>query len=100
MQHPQVMYVPDIPGYAKAEYAAEHVLVPAGVSDPTLGYYSPTLGAKWAVVNRAMMDGITDIIANRRPFEDYDGLVKEWASGGGDQIRKELSDAMAQGSSA
>jgi putative aldouronate transport system substrate-binding protein len=100
MQHPQVMYVPDIPGYAKAEFAAEHVLVPAGVSDPTLGYYSPTLGAKGAVVNRAMMDGITDIIANRRPFEDYDGLVKEWASGGGDQIRKELSDAMAQGSSA
>jgi hypothetical protein len=43
-----------------------------------------------------MMDAITDIIANRRPLEDYDQLVKDWASSGGDQIRKELSDAMAQ----
>jgi putative aldouronate transport system substrate-binding protein len=100
MQHPQVMYVPDIPGYAKAEYAAEHALVPAGVSDPTLGYYSPTLGAKGAVLNRTMMDGITDIIAGRRPLDDYDGLVKDWVAGGGDQIRKELADAIAQGGSA
>ncbi|MBV9582615.1 MAG: extracellular solute-binding protein [Chloroflexi bacterium] len=99
IQHPQVMYVPDIPGYAKAEYDAEHALVPAGISDPTLGYYSATLGSKGAVINRTMMDGITDIIAGRRPLDDYDGLVKDWASGGGDQIRKELSDAMAQNSS-
>ncbi len=99
IQHPQVMYVPDIPGYAKAEYDAEHALVPAGISDPTLGYYSPTLGSKGAVINRTMMDGITDVIAGRRPLEDYDGLVKDWVSGGGDQIRKELADAMAQGGS-
>ena len=93
------MYVPDIPGYAKAEYDAEHALVPAGISDPTLGYYSPTLGRSGAVINRTMMDGITDIIAGRRPMEDYDGLVKDWAAGGGDQIRKELLDAMNQSSS-
>jgi putative aldouronate transport system substrate-binding protein len=100
MQHPQVMYVPDIPGYAKAEYDAEHVLVPAGVSDPTLGYYAPTLGAKGAILNRTMMDGITDVIAGRRPLDDYDGLVKDWVSSGGDQIRKELSEAIAQAGSA
>ena len=46
-----------------------------------------------------MMDGITDVIAGRRRLEDYDGLVKDWASSGGDQIRKELADAMAQGGS-
>jgi putative aldouronate transport system substrate-binding protein len=97
IQHPQVMYVPDIPGYAKAEYEAEHVLVPAGIYDPTLGYYSATQGSKGAVLNRTMMDGITDVIAGRRPLEDYPGLVKDWAAAGGDQIRKELQDAMAQG---
>ncbi len=96
IQHPQVMYVPDIPGYAKAEYDAEHALIPAGISDPTLGYYSATLGRSGAVINRAMMDGITDIIAGRRPLEDYDGLVRDWTANGGDQIRKELLDAMAQ----
>jgi putative aldouronate transport system substrate-binding protein len=99
VQHPQVMYVPDIPGYAKAEYDAEHALIPAGIYDPTLGNYSPTLGTKGALLNRTMLDGITDIIAGRRPLEDYDGLVKDWAAAGGDQMRKELQDAMSQGGS-
>jgi putative aldouronate transport system substrate-binding protein len=95
MQHPQVMYVPDIPSYAKAEYEAEHYLIPAGVSDPTLGLFSPTLGAKGATINRTMIDGITDIIAGRRPLADYDQMVKDWQATGGEQIRKELMDAMA-----
>lgn len=95
MQHPQVMYVPDIPGYAKAEYEAEHFLIPAGVADPTLGFFSPMLGAKGASINRTMVDGITDIIAGRRPIADYDQLVKDWQASGGEQIRKELMDAIA-----
>ncbi len=42
VQHPQVMYVPDIPNYAQTLRQAEQVLIPAGVADPTLGYYSPS----------------------------------------------------------
>jgi putative aldouronate transport system substrate-binding protein len=95
MQHPQVMYVPDIPGYAKAEYEAEHVLIPAGVADPTWGLYSPTLGSKGVVLNQAMVAGITDIVVGRRPLGDYDQLVKDWLGGGGEQIRTELQDALA-----
>jgi putative aldouronate transport system substrate-binding protein len=98
MQHPQVMYVPDIPGYAKAEYDAEHALIPAGVTDPTLGLFSPTLGSKGFSINRTMTDGITDIVAGRRPINDYDQLVKDWQSAGGEQIRKELLEAMAAAS--
>ncbi len=95
MQHPQVMYVPDIPGYGKAEYEAEHFLIPYGVGDPTWGLYSPALGAKGPTLNRQMTDGMTDIIAGRRPVADYDQLVRDWQSGGGEQIRKELQDALA-----
>jgi putative aldouronate transport system substrate-binding protein len=95
VQHPQVMYVPDIPGYARAEYDAEHVLIPAGVNDPAFGLYAPTNGSKGVVIQRTMIDGITDIIAGRRPISDYDQLVKDWQDNGGEQIRKELLDAMA-----
>jgi putative aldouronate transport system substrate-binding protein len=95
MQHPQVMYVPDIPGFAKAEYDAEHYLVPAGVNDPTFGLFSPALGKSGATINRTMLEGITDIIAARRPLADYDQILKDWVANGGDQIRKELLDAMA-----
>jgi putative aldouronate transport system substrate-binding protein len=95
MQHPQVMFVPDIPGFAKAEYEAEHVLLPAGVPDPTWGLYAPTLGSKGPTINRAMVDGVTDIVAGRRSIGDFDGIVQEWLSNGGEQIRNELTDAMA-----
>ena len=95
-QHPQVMYVPDIPGYAKAEYDAEHVLIPQGVSDPTYGLYSPTNGSTGVTIQRTMVDGITDIIAGRRPIADFDQLVKDWQNTGGEQIRKELTDALSK----
>jgi putative aldouronate transport system substrate-binding protein len=95
-QHPQVMYVPDIPGYGKAEYDAEHVLIPAGVNDPTYGLYSPTNGSKGVTIQRTMVDGITDIIAGRRPVTDFDQLVADWRSTGGDQIRADLMDALAK----
>jgi putative aldouronate transport system substrate-binding protein len=89
------MYVPDIPGYAKAEYDAEHVLIPARVNDPVFGLYSPANGSKGVTIQRTMVDGITDIVAGRRPIADYDQMVKDWQSGGGDQIRKEFMDAIA-----
>jgi putative aldouronate transport system substrate-binding protein len=95
MQHPQVMYVPDIPGYAKAEYDAEHALIPAGVDDPTFGLYSPTLGSKGAILTRTILDAFTDVIAGRRPIADYDQIVKDWQTAGGEQMRKELQDALA-----
>ena len=69
--------------------------MPAGVNDPTFGLFSPTLGTKGATLNRTMLDGITDIIAGRRLVGDYDQLLKDWLVNGGEQIRKELGDALA-----
>jgi putative aldouronate transport system substrate-binding protein len=95
IQHPQVMYQPDIPAYARAAYAAEQLLIPQGVADPTLGYYSPTLGAQGVVLQKTFMDGLTDVIGGRRPLSDYDQLVRDWQNGGGNQARSELLRAMA-----
>jgi hypothetical protein len=39
-QHPAVIYIPDIPNYAKTLSDAEHTLIPYGVSDPTVGLIS------------------------------------------------------------
>ena len=41
------------------------------------------------------MDGITDILAARRPLTDYDQLVKDWQTNGGNQIRSEYQQAIA-----
>ena len=80
------------PGFAKAEYEAEHSPDPAGVEDPTLGLYSPTLGGKGPTLNRTMIDGITDYRGRPWPIADYDQMVKDWQTGRR-QIRKELLDA-------
>jgi putative aldouronate transport system substrate-binding protein len=93
-QHPYLNYQADLPGFAKASWDAAGVLIPLGVYDPTVGYYSPTNFGKGATANIAWSDGVRDIILSRRPLSDYDGLTKDWVSAAGDQIRKEFTDAM------
>ena len=94
MQHPQVMYVADIPAYAQAAYDAEQRLIPLGVSDPTLGFYSPTMGAQGMLIQNRFTDNLTEILSSQRPLSDYDQLVRDWQDAGGNQIRTELQQAM------
>jgi putative aldouronate transport system substrate-binding protein len=46
-------------------------------------------------VNTAFNDGLREILLGRKPLSDYDGLVRDWASAAGDQIRQEYTEAMA-----
>lgn len=94
-QHPYVNYQADLPGFARASYEAEQMLLPIGVEDPTVGYYSPTNFGKGAAANVTWSDGVREIILGRRPFSDYDTVTREWVAAAGDQIRKEFMDAIA-----
>jgi putative aldouronate transport system substrate-binding protein len=94
-QHPSILYLPDIPNYTPVLADAESQLLPIGIADPTVGRVSPTAVRQGVNLNSTMLDGIRDVIVNRRPFADFDQLVTDWKSGGGDQIRKELQDALA-----
>jgi putative aldouronate transport system substrate-binding protein len=98
-QRPSVLYLPDIPDYTRELMAAEKVLLPIGISDPTTGYVSATAVRNGAVVTQTFYDGVRDIIVGRRPFGDYDQLVSDWRSGGGDVIRKEFQDAISSSKS-
>jgi putative aldouronate transport system substrate-binding protein len=81
-------YVPHVIGVLK-QYEA------VGVEDPTIGFYSEADSRQGIVANQRFGDGVTDIIAGRRPMSDLPGLIEEWKSNGGDQVRKEYEDAMA-----
>jgi putative aldouronate transport system substrate-binding protein len=98
VQHPFVFFTPDIPGYAKAMYDAEHLLMPVAVSDPTFGQVSAMSFSKGFPLTQAMTDGIVDIVVGRRPMADYDQLVKDFFANGGEQIRKEYSESIAASS--
>jgi putative aldouronate transport system substrate-binding protein len=95
VQRPQVAYWPGIPEYAKAATDFEKVVVPVGVADPTLGYASATFDAHGVQLSQALTDGITDVLAGRRPLGDFDQIVKDWQNNGGNQMRTELQQAIA-----
>jgi putative aldouronate transport system substrate-binding protein len=95
-QHPFVFYTPDIPAYAKVMADAEKQLIPVAVSNPTFGQISATNFTKGFNLSQAMTDGITDIAVGRRPLSDFDQLVKDWQTSGGEQVRKEYMESIAQ----
>ena len=51
--------------------------------------------SKGFTLTQAMNDGIVDLVVGRRPFSDYDQIVKDWQANGGEQIRSEYQDSMA-----
>lgn len=94
--HPPVAYAVGLPEFAKATVDVERQLIPLAVEDPTLGFVSATDSAKGVVLTNTFNDGLVDVIAGRRPLADYDQLVKDWQTGGGDAIRQEYQQAIAQ----
>jgi putative aldouronate transport system substrate-binding protein len=97
VQRPQVAFWPGLPDYAKAATDFEKAAIAVGVSDPTLGYTSATLDQKGAPLQQQLVDGVTDVLAGRRPFSEFDQVIKAWQDNGGNQIRAELQQAIAAG---
>jgi putative aldouronate transport system substrate-binding protein len=95
-QRHSVLYLPDIPDYTPVLVDAEKQLVPIGVSDPTVGLVSPTAVRQGVVLRQTFFDGVRDIIVGRRPYADYDQLVADWRTGGGETMRTELQTALTQ----
>jgi putative aldouronate transport system substrate-binding protein len=73
----------------------EKILGPIGVEDPSIGTFSQTFASKGTILLDALGGGAQDIIAGRRPMSDFDGLVQDWRSGGGNQIKDELAQSYA-----
>jgi hypothetical protein len=71
------------------------LLIPVAVSNPTFGQVSATNFSKGFNLTQTMNDALTDIAVGRRPFTDYDQLVKDWQTNGGEVIRKEYMDSIA-----
>src|SRR5438876_5399627 len=48
-----------------------------------------------AAESRVLTDGITDVLAGRRPLSEFDQVVKDWQNNGGNAIRTELQQSIA-----
>jgi putative aldouronate transport system substrate-binding protein len=91
-----VLFDPQLSSYPTDMNASLKQLAAVGAQDPTVGLYSATNQKQGFLIQTKVADGLIDIIAGRRPMTDYDSLVSEWRSGGGDSIRQELQQAYAQ----
>jgi len=96
---PPVLFDPQRKDFAPTMNASLKLLQPGGMQDPTIGLYSATNQKSGFLLQTKVADGFIDIIAGRRPVSDYDGLIAEWRSGGGDSIRSEFEQAYTQSKS-
>jgi putative aldouronate transport system substrate-binding protein len=94
-QRHQVMYNANYPEITRLQAEAESALIPLGVSDATLGFYSVTNTSKGVTLRVKFNDGVSEIVQGRRPLSDLDQLVSEWQANGGELIRSEYLQAMA-----
>ncbi len=82
----------------EAEFAQKHneAMAKVAVSNPAAGIYSPTNGDKGAELNQYTLDTYTEIVTGRAGIDKLDEMVQTWRERGGDDIRAELEDAIAE----
>jgi putative aldouronate transport system substrate-binding protein len=93
----QVLYSPADRSFAQRIQGFEKRLAPLSVEDASLGLYSSTQASKGVQLIQPFGDGITDIVAGRRPASDLSGLVDAWRKVGGDAVRSEYEAGYAAG---
>jgi putative aldouronate transport system substrate-binding protein len=91
---PRAFYQPGLPDVAKKQHAHQQWLVEKAVSDPTLGLTSQTASRKAEQLDKKLSDLRDQIVQGKQPVDAWDEAVKQWRSGGGDQIRTELQEAL------
>ena len=94
-QHPFVFFAADLPSYGAIATAAERTVIPSAVADPTFGVVSETASTKGVALTNTMNDNLSAVLLGRRPMSDYDQIVADWRTNGGDQMRKEFLAALA-----
>jgi putative aldouronate transport system substrate-binding protein len=93
---PSVIYNPQHPEMVNVVHQDEqNRLSGTIVSDPTYGLASDTYATKGGALEQMIFDRLNAIVGSRAPMDDYDQLVRDWRAQGGDQIRGELENALA-----
>jgi putative aldouronate transport system substrate-binding protein len=91
----QVLYSPADPLFPKRMQEFQKILAPISVEDAALGLYSSTQASKGVQLIQPFGDGITDIVAGRRPQSDLPTLLRDWKTAGGDASRAEYEKEYA-----
>lgn len=67
-----------------------------GIPDPSANLFSPAAIQKGPSSSQVVTDALTSIITGRDDISKLDGMISDWKSRGGDNIRKEYEEAYAK----
>jgi len=90
---PRVQIDTQYPDFVTTVNEQSKALLAIGVADPTLTLYSPTYSSQVATLGQLVSDRVSAIIAGRASISDFDGMVDDWRSAGGDQSRAEFEQS-------
>jgi putative aldouronate transport system substrate-binding protein len=88
-------YSPADPKAPEVYQGYEKVLAPLGVEDASIGTFSSTFASKGTILLEGVGGSAQDIIAGRRPVGEWEQIVKDWQTNGGNQIKQELAASYA-----
>ncbi|WP_420114073.1 hypothetical protein [Pseudactinotalea sp.] len=66
------------------------------VTNPAVGLYVPSAASMQATLDDIVDDYVNGIVSGRRPMSDLEKFRSDWRDRGGDTIRTELQDALAE----
>lgn len=93
---PEYLYLPGQADLTRRIHGWQKQLIDMAVINPVIGHYSDTNASKGSSLSTAVNDGIKDIMAGRKSLSEFDGMVRTWRSGGGDQIRREYEESISK----
>ena len=81
---------------SQAQYDASMELGPTATHNPVEGLFSETASRKGRQIGSTLGDLETDILQGRKPVSDWAKGVETWKKGGGDAMRDEFQQALAE----
>ncbi|GAA1488707.1 hypothetical protein [Brachybacterium sacelli] len=95
-QGPWVHFNPSDSEVTQAMYDVTQELAPTITHNPVEGLYSETQSRKGKQIGTALADLETDILQGREPVSSWADGVATWKKGGGDAMRDEYQQALAE----
>jgi putative aldouronate transport system substrate-binding protein len=90
-----VLFDPDDAQFAPTQSESLKALGTVAREDPTIGLYSASDAKNGLVLQGKVGDALADIVAGRRPMSDYDAIIADWRTSGGNTIKDEYARAYA-----
>jgi putative aldouronate transport system substrate-binding protein len=69
--------------------------LPFAQIDPTATLYSDTFASKGTGLAQLIYNGVGEVVLGRQPVSAVDQIISDWKSQGGDKMRAEFEQALA-----